>query len=123
MTSHRDNFRNDSSPRPVYTKDLDQLLQVDGGSLSDREDDIPKPRHAEVAELLVEELFAKLGSKQGNIFDDRLSDTPLLVRCKLDDCRKKGLREVFNADYCSLSGFAVAGERQQTYHCSRARVC
>jgi hypothetical protein len=123
MTGHRNYFGNNSSPRPLYTEDLDQLLQVDGGSLSNGEYNIPKPRHAEVAELLVKELFAKLGSEQGNIFDDRLPDTPLLVRCKLNNCRKKGLREEFNADYCSPLGFAIASERQQTYHCSQAQVC
>lgn len=123
MTGHCDDFGNDSSPRPVYTKDFDQLLQVDSGSLSNGEYDIPKPRHAQVAELLVEELLAKLGGEQGNIFDDRLPDTPLLVCCKLDDCGKKGLREVFNTDYCSLSEFAVANRRRQAHHCSRARAC
>jgi hypothetical protein len=112
MTSHRDDLGNNSAPRPVYTEDLDQLLQVNGGSLSNGEYDIPKPRHAEVAELFVEKLFAKLGSEQGNIFDDRLPNTPLLVRCKLDDCRKKGLREVFNSDYCPPLGFVIVTEGQ-----------
>jgi len=115
MTGHRDHFGNNSSPRPLDTEDLDQLLQVNGGGLSNREYDIPKPRHAEVAELLVEELFPKLGSEQGNIFDDRLPDTPLLIRCKLNDCREKGLREEFNADYCSPLGFAIASERESTH--------
>jgi len=123
MTGHCDDFGDNSSPRPFYTKHLDQFLQVDGGSLPDGEYNIPKPRHAEVAELLIEELLAKLSREQWNIFDDRLPDTPLLIRCKLDDCGKKGLREEVNADDCSLLGFAIASERQQTYHYSRVQAC
>ena len=123
MTGHCDNFWDNSPPRPVYTKHLDQFLQVDGRGLPDGEYNIPKPRHTEVAELLIEELLAKLSGKQGNIFDDRLPDTPLLVRCKLDDCGKKGLREEVNADDCTPLGLTLAGERQQTYHYSRAPAC
>lgn len=112
MTGHCDNFWDNGPPCPVHPKHLDQILQVDGSGLPDGEHNIPKPRHTEVAELLIEELLAKLSGEQGNIFDDRLPNTPLFVRCQLDNCGKKGLREEVNTDDCSQLGFTIASERQ-----------
>lgn len=98
VRAHREDLRNDGSARPLYAEDLRQLLEVDRRALSDAEDVVTEPAHAEVAELVVEELNAELGGEQRNVLDDGLSDSPLLVLSEIDDGRKQGLREEVDAD-------------------------
>lgn len=50
-----------------------------GSSLANGEDGVTQPTHAEIAQLLIEELDAKLTGEQGNIFDDSEAHAPLFV--------------------------------------------
>lgn len=79
MLPHGHHFRNDRLTCPFHAKYFCELLQVLRGSLSDREDSISQPTHAQITELLVEELDTQLASEEGNIFDDSQTDSPLLV--------------------------------------------
>lgn len=96
--AHLKHLGDDGLSRPLHAKHVGELFEVDSSSLSNAEDCVTKPRHAEVAELLIEELNAKLVGKKGDVFDDGLSNTPLLVLSKLDDRGQKRLREKVDAD-------------------------
>lgn len=88
MLPHGHDLRNDRLARPLNTENLCELLQVLCSSLSDREDRISQPSHAQVTQLLVEELDTQLASKKGNIFNDSQTDSPLLVFGQLHNGRK-----------------------------------
>lgn len=60
MLAHLHYLGDDGLVGPVYTKNLGELLQVMCGSLANGEDGITQPIHAKAAELLVEEVDAKL---------------------------------------------------------------
>lgn len=77
----------DNLLRPLDPKRLCQLPQVDRRGFSDREDGVGEPCHAEVAQLVVEELHAELLGEEGDVFDDCLTDSPLLVLGELNDGR------------------------------------
>lgn len=96
--SHGENLRDDRPASPLDAEDLGQFLEVNGGGLPDREDVVSEPRHAEVAELVVEELDAELRREQGDVLDDGLSDSPLLVLGEVDDCGQQRLREEVNTN-------------------------
>ena len=68
------------------------------GRLTDREDGVTEPAHAEIAELLIEELNAKLAGEKGNVFNDSEAHAPLLVLGQLDNSRKEGLGKKIDAD-------------------------
>lgn len=63
MASHSHDLGNDLLTSPLDAKHLSQLLQVVCGSLTDREDSISQPAHAQVAEFLIKELDPKLACK------------------------------------------------------------
>ena len=98
MCAHGHNLGNDGGFSPFNTKDICQFLQIDGSCFSDTEYGVAQPRHAEVAQLLIKEGHSELIGQQGNIFDDRLPDAPLLIFRKFDDSGQKGLREKFYAN-------------------------
>jgi hypothetical protein len=77
---------------PFNTKHIRQLFQVYRRSFSDGENGIAKPCHTQGTQLIVKELNAELGSDEGNVFDDGLSDSPLLVLREFHDGGKDGLR-------------------------------
>lgn len=89
MVTHGHNLGNDRLARPLDPKYLGQLLEVVGCRLSDREDGVSQPAHAEVAQLLIKELYAKLAGKEGDVLDDSQSNTPLLILSELNDGRKE----------------------------------
>jgi hypothetical protein len=91
VLAHLNNLRDDSLLRPLNPKHLRQLPQVDRRGLTNREDGVAKPAHAEVGELVVEELHAELLCQQGDVLDDGLSDAPLLVFREFDDRGEESL--------------------------------
>lgn len=98
MLSHGHDLGHDRLVSPLDAEDLGELLQVLGRSLTNREHGVAQPAHTQTAQLLVEELYAELRSKKGNVFDDGQADAPLLVLSELDDGREKGLRKELDAD-------------------------
>lgn len=98
MVTHLHDPRDDGLAGPLDAKHLSQLLQVVRGRLSDREDGVAKPTHAQGAELLVKELHTQLASQQGDVLDDGEAHTPLLVLGQLDDGGQEGLREEVDAN-------------------------
>lgn len=101
MLAHGHDFGYDGIVGPFDTKDLGELLEVLGGSLTDREDSVAKPAHTETAQLLVEEFDAELRGEKGNVFNDRQPHAPLLVLGKLDDGGEEGLGEKLDANNCA----------------------
>ena len=89
MVAHGHNFGNNSLTGPLHTKHLGQLLQVMSCRFTNREDSISQPTHAEVAQLLVEELHTKLAGEERNVFDNGQSNSPLLILGQLDDGREE----------------------------------
>jgi len=98
--SHRENLRDDRPAGPLDSEDLSQLLEVDGSGLPDGEDVVSEPGHAEVSELVVEELDSELGREERDVLDDGLSNSPLLVLGEVDDGGEEGLGEEVDADDC-----------------------
>ncbi len=100
MAAHIHDLGDDSLASPVDAENLCKLLEVVGSSFTDGEDRVAKPTHAQVAELLIEELDSKLAGKQGDVLDDRKANAPLLIFCQLDDGREQSLgKEVDANDY------------------------
>lgn len=93
MRTHGHDLGDDGLTGPLDTKYLGQLLQVVSSSLSDREDCVTQPAHAQSAELLVKELDTQLACQQRDVLDDSKSDSPLLVLCELCDGWEKRLRK------------------------------
>ena len=87
MLSHRDYLGHDLDFRPIDAENFRQLLQVDDGGLADAVHIVAQPRHAQVAELLVEENLPKLVGKERNVFDDRLTHAPGLILSQFDNGR------------------------------------
>ena len=77
--------------RPFDAEHLGKTLEVHRGRFSNAVDVVTKPRHAEVAQLLVEECNAELLGQERNVLDDRLSDAPLLVLSQFDNRREEAL--------------------------------
>jgi hypothetical protein len=98
MLTHGHDLGDNCLVGPLNTENLRELLQVLGRSLTDGENGVTEPAHAQAAELLVEELDAELRGKKGNVFDNSETDTPLLVLGELDNGGEKGLRKELNAD-------------------------
>ena len=101
---------------PLNAEYLGELLEILSRGLTNREDGVAEPAHAEAAQLLVEELYAKLGGKEGNVFNNGQTHTPLLVLGKLDDGRKKGLGEKLNANNYRRQ-HTLCLKRMETHHC------
>jgi hypothetical protein len=91
VAAHSDNLRDDSLVGPLHTKDICELLQVLSASLTDAEDGITEPTHAEVGKLLIEEFDAELRGQEREMLDDCQSDAPLLVLCELNNSREERL--------------------------------
>jgi hypothetical protein len=89
---------------PLNTENLGELLQVLCRGLTDRENGVAQPAHAQAAELLIEELDAKLRGKKRDVFDDGQTNAPLLVFRKLNNSGEEGLRKKLDAnDYLTLA--------------------
>ena len=89
MFAHFNNLGQDRLLGPLDAKHIRQFLQVVHGGLPNAEDAVTEPSHTQAAELFIEELHAELGREQGNVLDDGLSDSPLLVFRKLHDRRQE----------------------------------
>lgn len=76
MFPHVHDLRYNGHLRPFNTKHLCQSFEIASRRLPDAVDGISQPGHAEVTELLIEEWLAQLLCKKGDVFDDRLSDSP-----------------------------------------------
>lgn len=87
VASHLQYLRYDGLSCPLNTEYLRQPLQVHSRSLTDAVNVVPKPRHTEVAELLIEERHTELVCQERDVLDNRLSNAPLLVLSKFDDGR------------------------------------
>jgi len=87
VVTHFHHFGNNGLLRPFDSKHFCQFPQVDRRSFPNREHWVSQPTHAEVRELIVEELYAELFRQERDIFDDRLSDSPLFVFSQFDDRR------------------------------------
>lgn len=98
MLTHGHHLGDNRLLGPLNAKYLCELLQVLGSSFSDRENGIAQPSHAEITQLLIEELDAQLAGQKGNVFDDSETHAPLLVLGKLDNSRKKRLGEKIDAN-------------------------
>jgi hypothetical protein len=60
VLAHSHHLRNNGIIGPLNAENLGQLLQVLGRRLTDREDGVAKPAHAQAAELLIKELYTEL---------------------------------------------------------------
>jgi hypothetical protein len=58
--AHLDDLRDDRLLSPSDAEDLRKLAKVDRRRLTDREDRVSEPPHAEVGKLVVKELDTKL---------------------------------------------------------------
>ena len=85
MCSHRHNLGNDGFVCPLDSKDFCKLFEIMCSSLTNREDSISQPPHAESCQLLIKKLDTKLASQKRNVFDDGQSNAPLLIFCKLNN--------------------------------------
>jgi hypothetical protein len=99
--THLDDLGQDRSLGPFDSENVSQLFQVDCSGFSYAEHGISQPSHAQAPELFVEELDSELRSKQGNVLDDSLSDTPLLVLSELHNGGQECGREFFDPDDCT----------------------
>ena len=95
-------MRQDRSLGPIDTKDIGQLFQVDGSRLSYAKDGVSQPGHAETSKFLVKELHSKLRSEQGDVLDDGLTNSPLLVLGELHDGGQKSGRKLLNSNDCEV---------------------
>lgn len=91
MVAHSHHLGNNGLAGPLHTKDLSELLQVVGCGLTDGEDSVSKPPHAQRAELLVKEFDSKLARQQRDVLDYGETHAPLLVLSKLDNRRQERL--------------------------------
>ncbi len=91
MLTHLDNLGNDGIGGPLDAEHFSELFQVMCSGLTNGKDCVAKPVHAEVAELLVEEVDTQLAGKKGNVLDNGEANSPLLVLGKLHDGREKRL--------------------------------
>lgn len=98
MCSHGHNLRDDSLICPFDAKHLSELLEVVRSRLTDREDGVTQPGHAQRGELLIEEFHAQLASKEWDVLNDGQSDAPLLILSELHNSGEEGLREEVDAD-------------------------
>lgn len=98
MFGHGCHLGYDSAACPLDTKDLCELLEILRAGLTNAEDRVAQPRHAQTAEFLVEELDAELRSQKRDVLNDGQSNAPLLIFCKLHDGRKKRLRQKLDAN-------------------------
>jgi len=102
VLAHLDDLRQNRSLGPIDTENVGQLFQVDGGRLSYAEDGISQPGHTEASELFVKELHSQLGREQGDVFDDGLTNSPLLVFGELHDGGQESSGELLNSDDCRV---------------------
>jgi hypothetical protein len=114
VLTHGHHLRNNRGLGPLNTEYLSKLLEVLCSSLSDREDCVSEPAHAEIAELLIEELDSKLTCEERNIFNDSKTHTPLLILSQLDNSGKKGLGEKLDTNDCT--GLAEPTSLDQCSH-------
>lgn len=104
MLSHSHDLRDDRPLGPVNAEYFRELPKILRSGLSNREDSVTKPPHAEITELLIEELDTQLAGKQRDVFDDGKADSPLLILSQLNNSGEKRLRKQFNAnDYREVS--------------------
>lgn len=103
VASHSHDLGNYLLARPLHPKDFRQLFQVMSGSLTNGEDGVPQPTHAQVAQFLIKELDTELAREQGNVLDDGKANSPLLVLGQLNDCWQQRLRQQVDADDCDTS--------------------
>lgn len=102
VLAHLHDLRQDRPLGPVDPENVGQLFQVDCSRFSDAEHGISQPCHAQAPELFVEELHAELRGEQGDVLDDGLTDTPLLVLGELHDGGQKRSRELLDANDCRV---------------------
>lgn len=70
VVTHGHHLGNDGLAGPLWAKYLGELLEILRCCLTDGIDGIAEPAHAEIAQLLVEELNTKLAGEEGNVLDD-----------------------------------------------------
>lgn len=114
MVTHSHHLWNDRLACPLDSEDLRQLLQVVSRSLTDREDGVTKPSHAQSAELLVEELNSQLACQQRDVLDDGQANAPLLVFGELNDRGEERLREKVDTDDCYALGMGQSQQAEST---------
>lgn len=115
MLSHGHDLGNDRPLGPVHTKHFRELSQVLSGSLTDGEDCISQPSHAQIAQLLIKEFDAELAGEQRNVFDNCKADSPLFVLGQLYDSREERLRQ--EVDPNDLKQLACGGLRPSILRC------
>lgn len=98
VVAHLQNFWYNGRLGPLDTKDIRQLFEVNCSSFPDRKHGIAQPRHAERPELVVKELDTELLSEKRDIFDDSLTDSPLLILGKSHDGGEERLRETVDTN-------------------------
>lgn len=98
MFAHGHDFGDNGLLGPLDTKHVRQLLEVYRCRLTDAENRVAEPCHAQGSQLVVKELHAELSRNQGDILDDGLSDSPLLILGQLHDGRQDGLRQAVDTD-------------------------
>ena len=85
VVAHGEDLGDDGDLGPVDAKNLGELAEVDRRGLTDGEDWVAEPVHAEVPELVVKELDAELLREEGDVLDNGLAHAPLLVLGEFDN--------------------------------------
>lgn len=92
-------LRDDVGLAPINAKELGQALEVVHGGLADGGNDITEPRHAQVGQLLVEEIDSQLLGEQGHVGDNGEADPPLTILSELNNSGKEVLAQLVKADH------------------------
>ena len=67
--AHHDDLWNYGVARPPDSEDFSELLQVFGSCFPNRENGVTQPAHAKRAELIIEEILAKLACEQWDVLN------------------------------------------------------
>ena len=99
VARHVEHLGYDGVLGPLVAELLDELLEVVGCGLANREHVVEQPVGVQVVELLVEELDAELAGEQRHVLDDGEAHAPLGVLGELHYRRQQRLRQRLHADH------------------------
>jgi len=83
---------------PFSAKHGAELGEVGSCCLPNGEHLISKPFHAEIAQFILKEFRAELSCQNGDMLNDRQTNSPLVVLRQIFDGGKQRLRQYVDAD-------------------------